>query len=191
MVGRLVAVLVTTTLLPGVAACGGSAGSASATRTVAVTVSGGFVLGADDYGRPVPLYASMLGVTPAVFRQAFAGVRPDTAHDPSAAQQQTNKGALMSVLAAYDVTNARLDEVANYYRFDGTRGQTWPHRAARVEAVVSGGRVVSVRILDAGAGCTQSPTLTVPGYPATTLTATVEFTRSFATNGQVAAVAIA
>jgi len=174
----------------GASGCTGG-GSPTAERTVPVSFTGGFAIGANDYGRPVPLYAAMLGVTPTVFRAAFAGVRPDGAHAPTGAQQQANKAALMSVLAAYDVTNDRLDEVANYYRFDSSRGQTWPQRSAHAEAVVSGGRVIAIRILDAGVGYTQAPTATVPGYPNATLTASVAFTSSFATNGHVSAVTIA
>jgi len=184
---RRIGLIVGAVSLLGVAGCGGSS---PARHSVPVSFSGGFVIGPDDYGRPVPLYAAMLGVSPDVFRRAFAGVRPDAAHAPSGAEQQTNKAALMSVLAAYGVGNDRLDEVANHYRFDSTRGQTWPQRAARAVAVVDGGTVVAIRILDPGVGYTRPPAVTVPGYPGTTLAATVAFTTDFATNGHISAVTI-
>lgn len=157
-------------------------------RVVAVTFTGGFELAANDYGRPVPLYASMLGVSPNTFRQAFSGVRPDAGHDPSAAEQTANKSALLSVLVSYDVTNEQLDRVANYYRFDSTRGGTWPNRAASAEATVVDGRVVSVRITDAGVGYTQAPQVSIDGFPQTVTAAQVAFTTSFETNGHIASV---
>ena len=41
---------------------------------VPVKFSGEHELGPNDYGRPVPLLAAALGVTPEVFRKAFSGV---------------------------------------------------------------------------------------------------------------------
>lgn len=168
-----------------------TSGSTPARRdVVAVTFVGGFEIGPNDYGRPVPLYASMLGVSPAVFRRAFGGVHPDAAHDPTNAQQQDNKAALMSVLAAYHVTNDELDRVANYYRFNSAVGQTWPHRPARAEAVVENGTVTSIRVLDGGAGYTTAPTVVIAGHPSVAAAARVVFTSSFATNGHIEAITL-
>jgi hypothetical protein len=173
----------------GLAAAAGCASSApSSDRTVPVSLVGGFQIGADDYGRPVPLYASMLGVTPDVFRRAFSGVRPDAAHSPTSARQQTNKSALMSVLGAYHVTNDQLDRVANYYRFNSAAGQTWPQRIARAEAVVKNGTITSIRVIDSGAGYTTAPTVVIAGFPSTTAVAHVVFTNDFATNGHIGAI---
>lgn len=171
-------------------ACTASSRAPGASHVVAVTLTGGFEIGANDYGRPVPLYASMLGVTPDVFRRAFSGVHPDAAHDPTSAQQQDNKTALMSVLAAYHVSNDQLDRVANYYRFNSAAGQTWPHRQARVEAVVTNGTVTSVRVLDGGAGYTAAPTVVIKDLPSVTAVAHVVFTTDFATNGHIAAITL-
>ena len=162
----------------------GSAGG-EATRTVPVTISGGFELHSNDYGRPVPLYASMLGVPPAVFRRAFSGVHPDPGHDPSTEDQQANKDALMSVLAPYGVTNDELDRVANYYRFDSTQGETWPHRGAKAEATVRNGKVVAVRMIDAGAGYTYPPKASIRGFPRARVAARIVFTKQFRTNGHL------
>jgi hypothetical protein len=170
--------------------CTSSASPNSADRVVPVTLTGGFEIGANDYGRPVPLYASMLGVTPDVFRRAFSGVHPDAAHDPTSARQQDNKTALMSVLAAYHVSNDQLDRVANYYRFNSAAGQTWPDRQARAEAVVTNGTVTSIRVLDGGAGYTAAPSVVIEGLPSVTAVAHVVFTTDFATNGHIAAITL-
>ena len=167
---------------------GTSACTATSPRVVAVTFTGGFELGANDYGRPVPLYAAMLGVSPDTFRQAFSGVRPDPGHAPSVVEQTANKNALLSVLATHGVTNDQLDRVANYYRFDSTRGGSWPHRAASAEATVVDGKVVAVRITDAGVGYTQAPQVSIDGFPQASVTAQVAFTTSFETNGHIASV---
>ncbi|BFU46250.1 hypothetical protein KRMM14A1004_44870 [Krasilnikovia sp. MM14-A1004] len=152
------------------------------------TLSGGFELTSHDYGRPVPLYASMLGVEPDTFRQAFSGVHPDPGHDPSGSEQETNKAALLAVLAPHDVTNEKLDEVANYYRFNDTEGQTWPHRTAKVHAIVKDGRVTGFQLDDAGVGYTYPPTVSVSGHPEVRATVRLAFTKDFATNGHIASV---
>ena len=86
------------------------------------------------------------------------------------------------------MTNDRLDAVSNYYRYAGSRGETWKHRDAAGYAVVRGGAVVSVTVTDAGAGYTTPPTVTLPGLPAATLTPTLAFGTDLATNGSVKAV---
>jgi hypothetical protein len=49
---------------------------ASATRTVRVTITGGYATDPRDNGRPVRLVAGALGVPPDVFREAFSHVTP-------------------------------------------------------------------------------------------------------------------
>jgi hypothetical protein len=158
------------------------------TGTVAVTLTGGFEIHANDYGRPVPLYASMLGVTAEVFRQAFSGVHPNHDHNPSADEAQRNKVALLSVLGPYGVTNDDMDRVANYYRFDSTKGQTWPHRAATALATVVDGTVTGITIVDAGSGYSYAPQATIASLPEVHLTVKLAMTRDFSTNGHVASI---
>ncbi len=162
-----------------------------ATKTVAVTFTGGFVIQSDDYGRPVPLYASMLGVTPAIFRQAFSGVHPSSTHTPTAAEEQANKAQLLSVLGPYGVTNDEMDNVADYYRFDSLNGQTWPHRVATAVATIKGGKVISIRLTDGGSGYPYPPTVSIPGFPTVQATANLVFTTTFATNGHVGSITLA
>ena len=56
----------------------------------------------------------------------------------------------MRGLAKYGVTNERLDEVSNWYRYRPQEGELWRHREANAEAVVKDGRVV--RVEETGGG---------------------------------------
>jgi hypothetical protein len=87
--------------------------------------SGGHEIGPDDYGRPVVLIAAALGVKPDEFRRAFSGVAPARGGPPTGGQARRNKEALMSVLAPLGVTNERLDEVSDCYRYQPQRGGLW------------------------------------------------------------------
>ncbi|MBW7459054.1 hypothetical protein K0U00_33890, partial [Paenibacillus sepulcri] len=100
-----------------------SAGTANGTTAengdTSVVISGGFDTDPVDHGRPVVLIAAALGVPTEVFREAFSGVTPAGAGSggPTAEEAQQNKAALLKVLGSYGITNERLDEVSNYYRY--------------------------------------------------------------------------
>src|ERR1700760_4666414 len=108
---------------------------------VAVTFTGGHELAKNDYGRPINLMAAALGVKPEEFRKAFSGVTPAKGRGPTGAEQRRNKEALMKVLGPLKVTNERMDEVANYYRFRPQKGELWPTKPAEAYAVVDGGDI--------------------------------------------------
>ena len=91
-------------------------GRAAEKREVPLVFSGGHEIGRNDFGRPVPLIAAALGVTPDQFREAFRGVTPAKGRGPTGAEAQKNKAVLMKVLGPLGVTNERLDEVSDYYR---------------------------------------------------------------------------
>src|SRR3954469_9408986 len=76
-----------------------------------------------DHGRPVVLIAAALKVRPEVFRQAFSGVTPARGRRPTGDEQRRNKDALLKVLAPYHVSNERLNEVSDYYRYQPQKGQ--------------------------------------------------------------------
>src|SRR5215218_9651255 len=82
-----------------------------------VTFSGGHETDPKDHGRPVVLVAAALNVKPEIFRKAFSGVKPAHGRGPTGEEARRNKEALMKVLGPYKVTNDRLDEVSNYYRY--------------------------------------------------------------------------
>ena len=106
-----------------------------------------------DRGRPVILIAAALNVPPAVFREAFTHVKPaGPGQHPEEAQVRLNKQALMERLAPYGVTDDRLNEVSNYYRYRRDSGELWRHVDAAGFAMIKGGKVVSVTITNPGAG---------------------------------------
>src|ERR1700727_2764514 len=96
---------------------------ASATK-VPLVFQGGHDTDPRDHGRPVVLVAAALGVPIAVFRNAFSHVHPAPAGEqPTQNEVHDNKRQLLSRLAPYGVTNERLDEVSNYYRYRPQNGE--------------------------------------------------------------------
>jgi hypothetical protein len=157
-----------------------------------VVISGGFGTDPVDHGRPVVLIAAALGVPTEVFREAFSGVTPAGGDGgPSSELAQRNKAALLSVLGPYGITNERLDEVSNYYRYNGSKGESWASKPAKATATIVDGVVTGVTITDAGAGYTSNPAITITGLNGKiTATATVAYTEDFATNGSITAITL-
>jgi hypothetical protein len=167
--------------------------SNSENAATSVVISGGFDTDPQDHGRPVVLIAAALGVPTEVFREAFSGVTPagTDSGGPSSEQAQQNKKALLSVLAPYGITNDRLDEVSNYYRYNGSKGQIWSRTLATATATVTNGVVTGVTITNPGSGYSSNPTVTVTGPNGkVTATAALSYTTDFKTNGSVTAITI-
>src|SRR5258708_2366054 len=80
-------------------------------------------------------------VAPEVFREAFSHVLPagPDSGGPTEGEARANKAALMAVLGKYGITNERLDEVSNRYRYVKSHGQMWPTKAAVANALVQNG----------------------------------------------------
>lgn len=144
-----------------------------------------------DFGRPVVLIAAALGVKPDVFREAFRGVTPSRGRPPSREEAQRNKAALLKLLAPHGVTNERLDEVSNYYRFRPQDGELWKHEEAAAQATIVDGRVTKVTVTKAGAGYTTPPTVVIPGHEQTKLVVTLHFDRDLKKYGSIASIEIA
>src|SRR5579871_5448519 len=142
---------------------------------VPVTFSGGHDTDPRYHGRPVVLVAAALGVTPEVFREAFRGVTPARDGRPSPEEARRNKAALMKVLQPYGVTNERLDEVSDYYRYRPQRGELWKTTPAKAYAVVEGGKVRRVVVTDPGSGYSTPPAATVRGLEGVRLKVTLRF----------------
>jgi len=169
----------------------GQADPAASVTHVPVVFSGGHETVGEDRGRPVILIAGALGVPPEVFRAAFRQVRPapaGTAPDPE--QVQRNKAALLAALSPYGVTNERLDEVSNYYRYQRSRGELWPTQPAAAYVVVSGGRVTGFVVTSGGSGYSSPPTVVVPGLKDSAVSASLAFSTEFEHNGAVADISI-
>src|SRR6187402_2416876 len=124
----------------------------AAETKVPVAFSGGHDLGKNDYGRPCTLMAAALGVKPDEFRKAFSGVTPARGRGPTGGEARRNKEALMKVLAPHKVTNDRLDEVSNYYRYRPQEGELWPTKPAKAYALVEDGKIKKVVVTEPGSG---------------------------------------
>jgi hypothetical protein len=144
-----------------------------------------------DFGRPVVLIAAALGVKPDVFREAFSGVTPSRGGPPSREEAQRNKAALLRVLAPHGVTNERLDEVSNYYRFRPQDGELWTHEEAAAQATIVDGKVTKITVTRPGAGYTTPPTVVIPGHEQTKLVVKLHFDRDLKKNGSIASIEIA
>ena len=136
---------------------------------VPVKFSGGHETDRRDRGRPVVLIAAALDVSSDVFREAFSHVRPAPAGSrPSPDQVRKNKDALLNALGPHGVTNDRLDEVSNYYRYVRSRGEMWPTKPAQAYAEVKDGKIVRIVITKGGAGYSSPTIVSVPGFDVTT-----------------------
>lgn len=158
-------------------------------NTVTVSIDGGLDTDPADGGRPVVLVAAALGVPTEVFREAFSGVTPAGAgEEPDSTQVDLNKRALLDVLGPYGVTNEELDAASNFYRFNGSAGETWSHRDATAVAVVENGVVTSVTVTEPGFGYSSPPTITLSnGQHAT---ATLVFGTDTAANGSIGTISL-
>lgn len=164
--------------------------SAEVNGEIRVVITGGHETNPVDHGRPVILIASMLGVPEEVFREAFRGVSPAGAgQEPNPIQVRMNKSALLEVLGPYGVTNDYLDEVSNYYRYNGSAGETWPQVNATAEVILTNGVLSGIEITNAGSGYTSAPTVTLINSDRTA-TATLSFTTDFDTNGSISAITV-
>jgi hypothetical protein len=160
-------------------------------REVPLVFSGGHEIGRNDYGRPVVLIAAALGVTPDQFREAFRGVTPAKGQGPTGAEARKNKAALMKVLGPLGVTNERLDEVSNYYRFRPQNGELWKTAVAKGYAVVNGSAVEKVVVTEPGSGYSTPPKVTVQGMEQVALKATLHLDTDLRKNGSIALIELA
>lgn len=152
---------------------------------VDLVFSGGHETVGEDRGRPVVLIAAALNVPPEVFRDAFRHVRPAPAgQQPQPAQVVENKKALMQSLGPYGVTDDRLNQVSNYYRYNRSRGEMWRCTPAQAYATVRNGVVTGITITDPGSGYSSPPAVSMPGKPVA-FTAELAFGTDLAKNGSV------
>jgi len=159
---------------------------------VPIAFSGGHDTDPQDRGRPVVLIAAALGVKPEVFRDAFSRVHPagPGSGGPTDAEARANKKVLMDALGKYGITDQRLNEVSNYYRYMRSKGEMWKHKDAAANALVKGGAIVGYEITDAGAGYSSAPAVSVPGHPEAKAQAELAFGKNLETNGAVSAIKI-
>ena len=157
---------------------------------VPVVFSGGHETAGVDHGRPVVLIAAALGVAPEVFREAFTHVHPagPGSGGPTDAEARQNKALLMNALGKYGVTDERLNEVSDYYRYPPGRGGLWKNKAATANALVKDGAVVGYEITSGGSGYTSPPKVSVPGAAAADALVEIASGTDLETNGRVSAI---
>jgi len=156
-----------------------------------VVIDGGYQIEGVDMGRPVRLIAAALKVKPEVFREAFSNVRPERgAGGPSPALARENKSVLLKALGKHGVTNERLDEVSDFYRYRPGRDELWKHSPAFVEAVVVNNEVTELKIVRPGSGYSSEPKISIIGYENLNIKTTLRFTSDLKTNGSLASVSI-
>ena len=155
-----------------------------------VMFSGGHDIGKDDYGRPCVLIAAALGVQTDVFRKAFSGVTPARNGRPSSAEAKRNKEAMLKVLEPHGVTNDRLDEVANHYRFRPQDGELWSHKDAKAHAVVVDGKLMKIIVDDAGSGYTTPPEVMIKGFGKVDCVVMLNFDKNTKHNGAIKSIEV-
>jgi hypothetical protein len=167
------------------------AGTTQTTERVEVVFSGGHDTDPRDHGRPDVLIAAALGVPTEVFREAFTHVTPARGGAPPEPEQaRRNKAALMHALGPYGVTDDRLNEVSNFYRYSRENGDLlWRNTPAAAYASVRDGKVVGFTITAPGAGYSSSPQVSIPGMPNVKTKVTLSFGTDMQSNGSVKEVA--
>ena len=156
-----------------------------------MTFTGGHDTEGVDKGRPVILIASALNVPPEVFRKVFSGVKPaGPGQQPEESQVRQNKQVLLEGLGPYGVTDDRLNEVSNYYRYRRSNGEMWKHVDATATATVVNGVVTAVTITNPGAGYSSVPIVTVAGADKSNLAVTLSYGTDLDKNGSVKSIAI-
>ena len=158
---------------------------------IAVTFNGGHDTEGVDKGRPVILIASALNVPPEVFRKVFSGVKPaGPGQQPQEDQVRKNKQVLLEGLGPYGVTDDRLNEVSNFYRYRRSEGEVWRHTDATAVATVRNGVVTAITITNPGAGYSSSPTITVPGVGDVNATVSLSYGTDLDKNGSIKEIAL-
>lgn len=86
----------------------------------------------------------------------------------------------------HGVTNERLDEASDYYRYRPQNGELWTHADAAGYAVVANGRMQRIVLTSPGAGYSSPPVATVDVNGVnTSLKVTVKFEKDLKKNGSV------
>jgi hypothetical protein len=162
----------------------------AAEMKVPLTFSGGHEIGRGDFGRPVTLIAAALEVKPDVFREAFSGVTPSRKGPPSGEEARKNKSALMKVLAPHGVSNDRLDEVSNYYRYRPQNGELWPTTPAKAHAIVENGKIKQIVVTEPGSGYCTPPEVKIKGFPGAEFKVTLLLSKELKKNGGISSIEV-
>ena len=97
----------------------------------------------------------------------------------------------MKVLGPHQVTNDRLDEVSNYYRYRPQEDELWPTQEAQAYAMVECGEIKKLVVTRGGSGYSSPPKATVKGFEKVKLQTKLKFGKALNKNGSVVAVEVA
>ena len=97
----------------------------------------------------------------------------------------------MKVLAPLKVTNDRMDEVANYYRFRPQKGELWPTKPAEAYAVIDSGKIKEIVVTEPGSGYNTPPKATIDGFKNIRLESKIKYDKDLKKNGGIESVEIA
>src|SRR5262249_54667058 len=119
-----------------------------------------------------------------------SGVTPAKGRGPTGDEARKNKTALMKVLSPHGVTNDRLDEVSNYYRYQPQKGELWPTTEAKAYAIMENSKIKQIVVTDHGSGYCSTPKVSIDGFKDVEFKVTLEFNKELKKNGAIAAVEI-
>jgi hypothetical protein len=139
----------------------------------------------------VVLIAATLGVKTELFREAFGGVTPARDGKPSGGVVRANKAALLKMLAPHGVSNERLDEASDHYRYQPQRGDLWRHTPAKAYAIVEDGQVKQLVMTESGAGYSTPPKAIVAGVQTPPLKVMLRFDKDVKQNESVVTMEVA
>lgn len=97
---------------------------------------------------------------------------------------------MLKVLGPLGVTNERLDEVSDYYRYRREAGELWRHVPAEAYARVKGGKVIGFVVTKGGAGYSSVPEVHVAGFPDVKARAVILYGKELGTNGSIKQIAL-
>jgi hypothetical protein len=88
------------------------------------------------------------------------------------------------------VTDERLDEVSDYYRYKPGKGNLWKTTPAKAYAVLEDGKIKQIVVTDPGSGYSTAPKAAVQGMEKVGLKVTVQFNKDFKKNGSISSIEV-
>ena len=90
----------------------------------------------------------------------------------------------------HGVTDERLDEVSDYYRYKPGKGNLWKTTPAKAYTVLEDGKVKRIVVTDPGSGYSTAPKAVVQGLEKMGLKVTIQFNKDFKKNGSISSIEV-
>ena len=91
----------------------------------------------------------------------------------------------------HGVTNERLDQVSDYYRYQPQKGELWKITAAKAYALVEDGKIKEIVVTDLGSGYSTPPQAKVRGMEQIPVHVRIQFDKDFKKNGSIKSIEVA